>query len=511
MDGEEQGAKVRRGFEFRGLEFHSSRMWCWASVERALRVMQRLRLNALIFHQNDILQQLVFPDDFYPPRSEWYSLRRHHIDNDKRYIQKVIREAGRAGVDFYFEIKEICYHDDLLEFYPELLKPDGSICATHPFWWEYLETKIRALLAEVPGFSGIIVSPGTNETKVSIAHNPRIGQVGEHDQWIEFDCWGQFYGLGFFPCSVIEDMKNRMEYCLARGATGIWLRTDWEMTTEGSAFNSFNLLNVFGGASLAQDLDTDFYDIYAAWLRHGVLSPLHSESEMIEPEVPSSPQALTSLRDFMKASWRVMEKTIYVRGATIDECGMFPLTVDEAFRQMERREEWDPEVAKLLEPTEENLKAIFKEKSSALDEAGRLTEILNPDGLGLSAEMTGEIKVLLKLYLLYVRAFQLCTQVVFQTRRALATEMAAEATTARQFIADLAEHAELLLSELSDSSYSHLTYWMLDPERLRILIKDACSCLKQMGLWSPLITAIGPETAAAFYAPARALRNETWK
>ncbi len=44
--------------------------------------------------------------------------------------------------------------------------------------------------------------------------NPRIGDVGGHRQWVEFDSWGQFFGLGVFPCIVLDDMRNRFDHCL---------------------------------------------------------------------------------------------------------------------------------------------------------------------------------------------------------------------------------------------------------------------------------------------------------
>ena len=69
-------------FTLKGLEIHSSRMWRWASVRNALDFMTRFGLNALIFHQNDLTDQLVVPEQYiegleklvasnlYPNRSE---------------------------------------------------------------------------------------------------------------------------------------------------------------------------------------------------------------------------------------------------------------------------------------------------------------------------------------------------------------------------------------------------------------------------------------------------------
>ena len=66
--------------------------------------------------------------------------------------------------------------------------------------------------------------------------NPAIGNCGKLNQWVEYDTWGQFFGLGVFPCSVAEDMSGRMKRYLERGATGVMLRTDWENMTQSSVF-----------------------------------------------------------------------------------------------------------------------------------------------------------------------------------------------------------------------------------------------------------------------------------
>jgi len=303
-------------------------------------------------------------------------------------------------------------------------------------------------------------------------NNPRIGDVGEHPQWVEFDAWGQFYGLGFFPCSVVEDMQKRMQYCYEKGVTGIVLRTDLEYVAESSTFNSFNLLNVIGGACLAQDIDMNLDRIYERWLEYGLFSPLHDESEMREPIRPSSPKALKNLKDFMRASWRVMEKTVYVRGAPLTSNGTFPSNLDEATGIMDIKCRWVPGFSNLLEPTEENLKAIFEEKDLALKEVEYLPKILAVDELGLPQEMVSELKILLKLYMLYVRGFQLCTYAIFLTKKALRTKDKKDVNAVLETLEKLSEYKDRLSKEMESLSYTHLSYQMLNSDNLSKLEKD---------------------------------------
>ena len=544
-----------RSFAIRGLEFHSSRMWQWAQVERAIDFMAKTNLNALIFHQNDLLDKLVWPDRYFPDPIKWarWPARIHVLMNNIHYMNKVVREAKERGIDFYLEVKEINYPDGILERYPELRNADGEVCATHPFWWEFVEAKMEEVLQAVPDLAGVIMSGGTRESMVSMAknacrcercrsytttqwhtrllhamykplaqrgrklivrdfaytadqqssiieaanavsedivislkntphdyyptfpNNPQIGHVGSHPQWIEFDTWGQFYGLGFFPASVVEDMQRRMNHCREQGAEGIYLRTDWENLTESSVFNSFNLLNLLAGARLSQNLDVDLDQIYRDWAAYGLYSPLEPSSRIREPVAPTSPDADEKLKNFMKASWSVIEKTIFVRGHVFHDDCMWPDIVDRGFYTMtgiHGRDDWEPGASRLVEPTDENMAVIFREKAEAVQQVKALADILSVETLGLPDDFVAEIKEMLALYELYVRGYELSAHCCFLVRKATTTKKAEDAAKARAAVAPMRAYREELCQHLQKRHYPHYVYWLLDEGRLRDLLND---------------------------------------
>jgi hypothetical protein len=543
------------GFGFRGLEFHSSRMWQWGQVERALAFMQRFDLNALIFHQNDILEHLVFPEEFFTDEIMWkrWPVRMHSIYQNRHYINKVVREAREKGIGFYFEIKEINFVDELLELVPGLRDPSGAVCATNPFWWRLVDIKLREIIRVVPDFAGIIVSPGTRESKVSMSanacrcercrasdptdwyrdlfaamhkplaeagktfavrdfsytaddqsrmiaaagavsrdivislkntphdyyptfpDNPRIGHTDGLRQWVEYDTWGQFFGLGVFPVSVVEDMRSRMRHAATCGVEGIALRTDWEVITDAGAFNSPNILNVIGGAMLAKDVDCSLDDVYAAYAAHGLYPPLREASMLAAAAVATNPDAATILREFMTASWRVMEKSAYVRGHLFHEDDQYCDTVAKAFAMMvdiHGRDDWEPGASRLVAPTDENLSVIFAEKEEALAEVRRLPEILRAAELGLPPEVAAEMNDMLDLYEHWVRGFLLCARGVFLTRKATTTRDRSDIAAARATVAPLAIFREAVIARLADTHYPHYVYWLLDERRLAQFIAD---------------------------------------
>jgi hypothetical protein len=540
-------------FAFRGLEFHSARMWQWAQVERALDFMAEYDLNALIFHQNDIVEHLVFPEAFFSDELMWkrWPVRMHSIYQNRHYVNKVVREAKSRGIDFYFETKEISFVDELLEIVPGLRQGD-AICPTNPFWWELLDLKMAELCKAIPEFAGVIVSPGTRESKVSMSvnsctcsrcestdptewysellaamhknlaangktfavrdfsytadqqsrmieaagrvsrdivislkntphdyyptfpDNPRIGNTGGLRQWVEYDTWGQFFGMGVFPVSVAEDMQGRMRHALVQGVEGISLRTDWEVITDAGSFNSPNILNVIAGALLARDIETPLSDIYAAYAQHGLYSPLKAASE-IEPRiVPTAPDAAERLQAFMTASWSVMEKAAYVRGHLFHEDDQFCDTVDKAFAMLVHihgRDEWEPGASSVLEPTAANLAAILAEKDQALAEVRALPQVLDVESLGLPEAIAAELSEMLELYEMWVRGFVLCAKGVFHTRaheagQASSLEAVAEA------ISSLSAFREEIIGRLNGTHYPHYVYWLLDEKRVNLFIAD---------------------------------------
>jgi hypothetical protein len=540
-------------FEFRGLEIHSFRLWDTTQVRAAMDFIQHYRLNALIFHQNDLIDQLVYPEKYFPPEYMWkrFPPRFSRVHNNRTYINNIIDLCHRRNIQFFPEVKEIYFDEWITELYPEVRNAqNGLLCPTHPFWWEYMTVKMEEFLAFVPNIDGIIVSPGTRESKLSIASNrcgcdrckntddadwyaqlinviyeklaplnkkliirdfafgaddqtgilhgvnrtskniiialkntphdyyptfptnAAIGRSG-HPEWIEFDTWGQFFGNGVFPASVIEDMQKRMQDCKTAHSKGILLRTDWENMTDHCSFNSPNILNVIAGAMLSQKVDTNIDDIYKEWAEFGMLSPLKPASHDQKPEPLKNPTNYTYIRDFMKASWKVIEKTMYVRGHLFQDNSMFPYTMERGNNimvQTHSMDEWKPGSAEQVKPTEENIKIILAEKQQAVKESEVLGTILCVDKLGYSKELTENLRELLDLYPYYTRCFEITCRAYFRTLRAETTQNEIDIEAAQKEIPNLREYAEVIKKRIAEREYTHEIPRLIDYKRLLNLV-----------------------------------------
>lgn len=544
-----------RNFKFRGYEIHSSRMWQQAQVDLAMDFMVKHGMNALIFHQNDLVEQLVFPEAYFDNDTMWdnWPVRRQGVLYQRDYINQVIKKAQKSDIEFYLEIKELDVVDALFEIKPELRGDDGTICPNHPFWTEFLEVKFTELFSVCPGIAGIIVSPGTRESAVSIAANrctcelcqntpaldwyvnilramyepihkagkslivrdfaytaeqqslmiqaceaisdeiiialkaqphdyyptfptnPEIGHTGNLREYIEFDTWGQYFGMGIAPMSLAEDIKERLEVCFEKGAEGVWFRTDWELIHDASVHATPSLVNLYAGAMLSNNLDTDLDEIYRVWTAEGLYSPMKCASCSQIPESPSNPLDYERLRDFMKASWKAFSKAGYIRGHQYLESDQPPYTIDKAFEIMtviHSRDDWDEGASGRVAVTAENMKVIFEEKRQAIEETKALHGILQAETLGVTEEFAKDMTNTIDAMILFAEFCDITTRSMYLTRYAEATGNEKDIAAAETVLDELEQMAVKIENWEEGTAYPYYLYSRLHPQRIYRYAKD---------------------------------------
>lgn len=174
-------------FDFRALEVHDfTQIWNLERIKERLDFMVRNHMNALVFHEPGIEDKITFPARFLGAKdnvTNYYeafleidhpilshALRENLNLNRRDYINHVIRLAKEAGVDVYFENKELWFSDFILKYKKELMQ-DGVLCPSNPFWdEEFLPYKYRELFVALPDLAGIICSIGTGEARLAISN-----------------------------------------------------------------------------------------------------------------------------------------------------------------------------------------------------------------------------------------------------------------------------------------------------------------------------------------------------
>lgn len=552
-----------RNFKFRGYEIHSSRMWQQAQVDLAMDFMVKHGMNALIFHQNDLVEQLVFPEAYFDNDMMWdnWPVRRQGVLYQRDYINQVIKKAQQLNIDFYLEIKELDVVDAIFEIKPDLRGADGTICPNHPFWTAFLEEKFSELFFVYPDIAGIIVSPGTRESAVSIAANrchcercqntpalnwyinilkamykpihkagktlivrdfsytaeqqslmiqaceeisddiiialkaqphdyyptfptnPEIGHTGNLREYIEFDTWGQYFGMGIAPMSLVEDIKERLDICFEKGAEGVWFRTDWELIHDASVHATPSLVNLYAGAMLSNNLDTDLDDIYRTWTAEGLYSPMKCASCSQAPVKPSNPLAYERLRDFMKASWSAFAKVGYIRGHQYLESDQPPYTIDKAFEIMtviHSRDDWDEGASVRVAVTAENMQVIFEEKRVGIEETKALHDILQVKTLGVTKEFAEDMTNTIDAMILFAEFCDVTTRSMYLTRYAEKTGEDKDVKAAVITLNEMEQIAAAIEGWEKGTSYPYYLYSRLHPQRIRRYAKDVEQRLEKL-------------------------------
>lgn len=537
---------MERAFENRLLEIHSTGMWNIFFVDRAIEIAKKYCCTGIIFHCNDFIDRVVFPSKFFSKEDimEYNPVRNSITKNNQYYLRAVLERCIKSNLEFYVETKEFNFDDHLIYKYPEVIGSNGKICATHPFLFEYIEGKYREFFDLFPEVSGVIVSPGSKESKVTISankcqcvrckntdidewykklisaiykpisekgkklivrdfaydktnqdsminavksvskniimavkkaphdyypvsiDNPAIGK--SDNQWVEFDTWGQFFSLGAFPCSIIEDMHERLIRCYDKGVKGVMIRTDWENMTQASVFNSFNILNTIGAAMISNNLDIANDDIYKAWGDCGLFSPLISDSYKQNDCKIKNKEDLDYFTHIAKEGFTIITKGIYGKKNILALNSQIFDRIEHSWyipMVQHNRDAWEPGCSDILNPTEENIAFLEKEKEEALEMAQDLACFIKSRKADIVPSIQEYLDFLVDAFPAYIEGFalELRTYMYVLMAENHNVEYLEKAEKSLLLYENLAERYDELVK---GKCYSHQMLYMLDGDRL---------------------------------------------
>lgn len=106
------------------LEIHNNTLWEPSRVLPMLETMERWGYNALVLHQNDLLDVCTQLD--LTANYGVSDLRLKKVRNNVAWLNRLVNRLGAFGARLLLEIKEPSFHDYALEFSPDLLGADGQ-------------------------------------------------------------------------------------------------------------------------------------------------------------------------------------------------------------------------------------------------------------------------------------------------------------------------------------------------------------------------------------------------
>jgi hypothetical protein len=384
----------------------------------------------------------------------------------------------------------LCRSMDLADWYTKLLtsmhgpiKAAGKTFAVRDFvHHRAVHDKLGAALEALPEDIVIALKNTPHDYFPTFPDNPRLGKVGKHRQWLEFDCMGQYFGWGLSPAIMIEDMRGRLERGAAAGVDGAMFRTDWESLDSHNTFFTPNLINVYAGAALTRDLQASPLPLYEAWL----VEQGHTRKTATPAELRDAALWVEAL---FGDSWAITRLASYARDYVMNDSTTYPVSYAVAWWLTEEKlslAEWDPERAGRLDPTEQNMRLALEEKDEAVRRVDALAPLLTAPPTALTPEAILWFRQRYDIFRRYVHGFRavarplLLARYVFdgpQAPSAFRSEAEAELATAVQALLPLAEAFD---DFAATTEFSYPVYVLLSAERIRALHKDLSTRLASM-------------------------------
>jgi len=335
--------------------------------------------------------------------------------------------------------------------------------------------QIAATMEQLPGDIGIALKNTPHDYYPTFPNNSRIGKGGNREQWVEYDVWGQYFGWGIAPSIMIDDLRARMEYAKARGVSGVMFRVDWESLDGHSAFDTLNLINLYAGAGLSENLTLDNVAIYQRWLEESGYYVQGSDAA-------AKQQTAAWLRKILDRTWEVVKRTDFVNDCVFSDSSHLPVSLEHAFWLAEEKnslKDWVPEKAAALHTDEENVRRIMAEKDEALRLVKELAREIAAGNRGLTQEAERFLQDSFKVFVLYVEAFRLVTHNIILTKSLLDHSVAWNG----KFFEESQALLEMRMQELQtmtkefedlfrNTSFIHRVYTLLDADRLKALYAD---------------------------------------
>lgn len=308
--------------------------------------------------------------------------------------------------------------------------------------------------------------------------NPLIGRVGEREQWIEYDVYGQYFGYGLAPSIMTDDLVHRLDYGRKHNVTGFIMRSDWEGVQDYSCFDSANLVNLYAAGILAKNPGADRREIYARWL---------IEEKLVEDGIsaPGLKRCIDWATDILEQTWPLMRSIVYVNGTVFSDNSAFhvnirqPTWIAETHHSLKN---WFSGAEDALGMQDENARKILAEKDEAVSQSEALYQRVTAGNPGLKPAAYEDLVCRFDFFRIYAEGFRLTTRIYIFSR--LLEERGSKRPAflkepPRELLKKAVAGLKVYRDRLKQSPFSrsYPANVLLDLDRLNCFLKDADSKL----------------------------------
>lgn len=338
-------------------------------------------------------------------------------------------------------------------------------------------TAIARVMEDLPSDVIISLKNTPHDYYPTFPANSRIGNVGDHQQWIEFDTMGQYFGWGVSIADLYEDYKIRMVEAKTKGATGVFFRTDWESLDGHTVFRSSNLVNLYAASSLANNLSATHEQVCERYLK---------DEGWFEDGISKDIQrsATKWFSSLSKRTWEVTRHTLFVDEHVFSDSSLMPVSYEHAFWLALEKNAlwvWKPEKKSTFDPIWKGVERIVQEKEYAQQLIQEIIAMSLQAPQGIRKEKIQKLQELLRVNEQYVYLYSVVTKALMYTHYIVETK---EPKDSEQYLKvqnvlipsalDELDEIEGNLREFHTSTdlRPHTIYTLLDPDRVSSLSRD---------------------------------------
>jgi hypothetical protein len=333
---------------------------------------------------------------------------------------------------------------------------------------------IAAAMDQLPGDIAFALKNTPHDYYPTFPDNPRIGKVGDHEQWVEFDSLGQYFGWGIGPAIMVDDYRRRMKLAKDNGAVGVIIRTDWESLDGHSSFDTLNFINVYAFSALAHNLEADSTAIYQQWME---------DKKFFAQDLTAELKRETSawIESILSQTWDVIKRTPYVNDCVFSDSSQLPVSLEHALWLAEEKnslKDWVPSKANALSTDEENVELIMVEKDNALELVQHLLLRVKEGHIGITNEGHRYLIDCFDIFAQYVQAFRIVVHSIILTKYKLEhpSDKSAFALGAEKLLEKKLDGLIKLAKQFNElfetTDFNHRVYTLLDADRLLALHSD---------------------------------------
>lgn len=313
--------------------------------------------------------------------------------------------------------------------------------------------------------------------------NPRLSGDSLHQQWVEYDSMGQYFGWGIAPSIMIDDYRRRMTLAKDNGVQGVIIRTDWESLDAHSSFDTLNKINLYAFSALTKNLKADGVAIVQQWME----DEAYFKADLTAEEKREAAEWAGAI---LNQTWDITSKTNYVQDCVFSDSSQLPVSMEHALWLAEEKnslKDWVPEKADALSTERDNLERILSEKDEALKHVQQLLRQVKAGHPYITEACHQYLVECFEIYEEYVQAFRAVVHAIFLTKYMLdhqdqladdySQHVEVELEKRLQDLTHLAEHFDTLFKT---TNYYHRVYTLLDADRLIALRSDLYNKLDQL-------------------------------